>query len=177
MQSLRPFRRKLLWLISAVAATVALFLWLFSEPSYDGRSLSAWLGDFPLTMDAAGNDLLPFSGDQQARIDRAAAAIKGMGVSAVPHLLRELRAKDSALGSPFYMWKDRLTKRDDHRWAFERQSAAAFALGELGPTVSNAVPELTRLYHDRTESDVVRHSAFLALQKIASETVQEADLK
>jgi len=177
MQPLRPIHRKLLWLVFAIAAIAALSLWLFAEPSYDGKRLSAWLEDFPLTMDAAGNNLLPFSGAQQAKVNKAAAAIRGMGVSAVPHLLRELHAKDSTLASRFYLWEGRLTKHYQYRWAFKRQSAAAFALGELGPLVSNTAPELTRICRDHTESDIVRQSAFLALQKIAPGTVQEADLK
>jgi hypothetical protein len=167
----------LLWLVAAVVAAIAVFSLLVAEPSYEGRGLSAWLGDFPLTMDPAGNSALPFSSNEQAKIDRAAVAIRGMGARALPHLLRELRATDSALAYRYYTWKESLTKRRYNRYAFMRRSQAAFALGELGQTGSSVVPDLTRMCRDSSESHMVRHSAFLALEKIAPGSVQKADLQ
>jgi hypothetical protein len=154
-------------------------LWRPSEPSYEGRKLGAWLKDFPLAMDAAGNNLLPFSSEQQRCVARAGHAIHIMAWSAFPVLDVELQARDRRwdfeLFRVFNRWHRYLRYEYDYTPAYVRRCRAISAVAELGAESSRFVPALTRMCEDTNESDVIRLHARLALQRVAlgSATMQK----
>jgi hypothetical protein len=63
-----------------------------SAPSYQGRTLTAWLSDY-----SAADDSISMAENKSAAMRGAGDAIRNMGTNAVPHLLEFARAKDSIL--------------------------------------------------------------------------------
>jgi len=133
-------RMRLAGLVAAVAVAASLVAWclLPHEPSYQGRGLSAWLGDF--------------EHDQLERRAMAADAVKHIGADAVPFLVERLRhnPRDSLL----WRWKLQIAE-----WArkllFNNVSSprppsnprrqALAGLDALGPEAKNALPALEKL--------------------------------
>ena len=146
-----------------------------SQPSYEGRTLKDWLRDFPLAMDAAGNNLLPISSERQRSVERAGHAIQIMGESAFPVLDTELQARDRRwdfeLFRVFNRWHRYLRYDYDYTSAYVRRCRAISAVAELGAESSRFVPVLTRMHDDTNESDIVRLHARLALQRVAPDLV------
>jgi len=108
-----------------------------NEPSYQGRSLSEWLGDFD-------NHTLPKS---QAI---AADAIRHIGSQAVPFLvdrLSETRLKQFKLEMQKWQDKQEVAVCSAARPANPRQEALA-ALDALGSVSADALPALEKLLHD-----------------------------
>lgn len=155
-----------------VTACVVFLIWRASQPSYQGRSLHAWLSDFPLAMDAAGNIMVPFPPEQQRKIERAGQAIRMMGDDALPVLESELRAKDNRLDfqlwSIFNRWHKYLRYEYDYAPAYVRRCRAISAVAELGSNVSRFVPTLKRIAEDTAENYIVRQQARVALERNAT---------
>ena len=177
---MRPHRINLprpVW-IAAILAALGCLIWLLwcpGEPSHDGRRLRYWLKDFPLAMDAAGNQNFPFSVEQHRKVDRAGYAIRMMGASAFPALDSELQARDSGLDLElfriFNRWHKYLRYEYDYTPSHVRRCRAISAVAELGSESSRFVPVIKRLCEDTTENDVVRVHARLALQRVAPSLV------
>ena len=165
--------------IAAVLAALALLAWLAfhsSEPSYHGKSLSAWLEQ------ARQNDEFE-NALQDVYLDTPSArAVRAIGKDALPTLLRTAHTRDTLLRqalfdlSQRYHWLGFRTQRfedihikaaygflvlgpeaksalpelismlDDH--APEVQILAAFAIGKIGPDGAPAIPALQRLITD-----------------------------
>src|SRR5437879_12911077 len=68
--------------VALVAVIVAYSFW-FSEPRWQGRRLSSWLGD-----------MRPGRPEEQQRQDEA--AIQARGINGIPTLLRRVRAEDNS---------------------------------------------------------------------------------
>ncbi len=109
------------------------------EPEYQGRNLSAWVGDLR---------------NPSPEINTAAElAIQRIGPKAVPCLLGMLRARDSAVKR----FCAPLIERQ--RWIRIRfrnarliRSRALWGLGALGPAAADAVPAVAELLDDTLES-------------------------
>jgi HEAT repeat protein len=147
-------RRKWLIRLAVLAALTGLILWLVRtpEPSYQGRSASAWL------------DLL---GESESHREEVIAAFKAMGRDAAPFLARELERKPSWLQTrlwelnqnhPLPAWVDRrITEPHDHR------AEAAALLRELGPDAEPALSVLLRIFHEGHQDENVLYAVYPTL--------------
>jgi len=130
-------RRKLLIVLACVAAAVSLVAYLArdQQPTYQGRSLSAWLqiyGSHPT--------------DHQTSAD-AEDALRHISTNAIPFLLEWIGYEPS----PFRMKIEELFDKLPDRWRPQwvdrpgnRSFAAAVAFAVLGTAGSKAIPELTK---------------------------------
>jgi HEAT repeat protein len=119
--------------------------WLLrpSEPSYQGKSLSAWLEDY--------NQRLNYM--ERPAVDEAVSqirtAVSHIGTNAILTLLKMLRAHDSPLKKKFIGFFGRQHfVRINFTTDEEKNVQAAFAFAALGPEASNAVPELIGIYDE-----------------------------
>jgi RNA polymerase sigma factor (sigma-70 family) len=113
------------------------------EPGYQGKRLSEWLRSFDKTP-------LEWNSDLTIPANQASAeAIVQMGSQAVPFLVRELRARDSAA--------------NDSTPAYVRNRRAIQACLALGPTAKTAIPELTKRLAEHRISAMLRTSALAAM--------------
>ncbi len=124
----------------AVIATVAAFIVLRPrEPMYQGKRLSEWLVEWDT-----------FNLDTNAP---TAEAIRQMGTNTLPHLIRLLRVKDSALKRKLteLLEKQTLVQIDFKSAEYWRgQGMAGFHM--LGNLASPAIPELSKLLNDQDNS-------------------------
>ncbi len=126
------------------------------EPRYHGRPLKYWV-----------IKLKQGSRKEQAE---AREALQAMGKAAVPYLVHTVEKTDSPLKLkilttyggrfPYLYWVLRRTSDQERAYA-------ASALGEIGPSASNAIPALVQL----NKTNVYRHAAPTAacLMKIRGE--------
>src|SRR5689334_2171139 len=100
--------------ITTVLALLAFFAWLAfhsSEPSYQGKSLSAWLAQ------GSQNDEFGNAFEDVYRDSPSARAVRAIGKDALPTLLRMAHTRDTLLRRGFsdlsqrYHWFG-LTRRD-----------------------------------------------------------------
>jgi HEAT repeat protein len=126
-------------LLIVLLGGVAWWLLRPSEPSYQGKSLSAWLGDY----------LLPNAGASDAD-----DAVRHIGTNAIPTLLRMLRAKDSPLKTKSIklLGRQNLLKIKITPANF-KNFEARLAFRALGESASNAVPELLQIYAEKISLD------------------------
>ncbi len=150
---------RFIFLALASAAGILLFVLMLHnrEPRYHGHPLTYWTTKLK-------------QGPHKEHAE-AQEALRAMGKSAVPSLVHDLERHDSPL-------KVKLLKKYAprfhylYRWlpeaAYWKQAAAASALGEIGPSASNAVPALLQL--SRT-SWPWRFTAVAALMKVRGEPI------
>jgi hypothetical protein len=156
---MRPRRNDL---IAGIAlAVIGGIIWLLvpAEPRYQGKRLSVWLRSLdrsPMQFHASG---LVVDTNHPA-----AQAILHMGSEAVPFLIRELRARDSAAKIKLM---ELLRKQSlvpiELTPAFVRQRGAIEACFALGPTAKAAIPELTERLSESRISQTTRTFALAAM--------------
>jgi hypothetical protein len=144
-------RTLLLAILGAILATGGCATQRPKQPSYQGKSLSAWLEDYARTEYANEPDWTPAwtEEDRQARA-RAVNAVREIGTNAIPWLLEMVSSQDhrgvlgfQALGPAgkpavpalIAMMQDPLLT---HR------ATACPALGAIGPAAEEAVPVLLK---------------------------------
>jgi len=147
-------RRK--WLIGLVVlvALVGMALWLARnpEPSYQGRTASAWL------------DLQEIPG---AGREHVIAGFKAMGRDAAPFLARELEWKPTWLYDRLWALKYRsrlpawLKQRIPE--SKDRRASAALVFPNLGPDAEPALPTLLRLFRTEDPDEKVRYGVCATL--------------
>ena len=152
-------RRKKILLAAAILFLVVLAVaWLAvpSEPSHQGRPLSAWLKD----LESLKHE------ERQA----AQEAIRAMGPKAIPFLKNSLEQRNSAAlriyrGNAFARkWLGGLREKlKFHQPVMESRNAAA-ALAALGPEAHSAIPDLIAALSDY--SPLVAQEAANALAKM-----------
>src|SRR5690349_14163385 len=136
--STSKFRRTLA--VGAGASLIGFILWIAfapSEPSYGGKTLSAWLKQAAQAREIGD----PFF---DAEIGTpSAAAIRDMGTDALPTLLRMARTRNTAMrrnliqfsqNQPWLGWQPQSFDE------IEMNAACGFTI--LGPAARPAVPEL-----------------------------------
>jgi HEAT repeat protein len=148
--------------ITAFLAVLALLAWLAfhsSEPSYHGKSLSAWLEQ------ALRNKELEHAFPDAHLDTPPARAVRAMGKSALPTLLRMAQTRDTPLRQQFF---DLCHKYDWLRFRPQRfdeiQEKTAYGFLVLGHVSKPALPELIALLDDPTPE--VRTVAAFAIGKI-----------
>ncbi len=129
------------FILAGIGLVAAIFLSKLRPEQlvYQGKSLKAWAEEFA------------YAPDQQRR-EAAGAALKAMGSQAVPGLVRLLETRDSFLRVKAFSLAARLPARlRRYMVAHIRipdativRSAAARALGSLGPEAKAAVPQLAQ---------------------------------
>jgi HEAT repeat protein len=138
-------------------------VWLvrhFSEPSYQGKPLSAWLDQA-----ARDRDIGWFGRESSGRDSQPAQAVRAMGPRAIPLLLNWLRAKDTPSRRKLrdfaqkYKWIP-IDRRDPDGL----NAMACYGFWVLGPAAKSAVPQVIALLDD--EEAEVRTSAASVLSCI-----------
>ncbi|HEV7925172.1 MAG TPA: hypothetical protein VGR14_07455 [Verrucomicrobiae bacterium] len=133
--------------IAAALLAVCAAVWMvrhFSEPSYQGKLLSAWLDD-----GVRNGDMMWFGGESRGCDSQPAQAVLAVGPCGIPLLLSLLRGKDTALQKKLrdlaqkYKWIpiDRHNPDDLH-------AMACYGFWVLGPAGKSAVPQLIILLDD-----------------------------
>src|SRR5438093_430223 len=124
----------LILLILLGVVSTALLVWRLmpTEPSYLGKPLTHWLEQLQIGQYY----------DPKVK-DEAVKALRAMGASAIPPLIKLLKKRDSALKQRI----NSLTTRSPLKRALLPEAHfdknwAADALGEIGPPASAAIPAL-----------------------------------
>ncbi len=143
-------------MLAVVIAGLGTYLFRSREPSYQGKSLSAWLRS-PLDLRGLGDG------------GQAKAAVRNIGTNAIPSLLRMLRETNS----PFTIKMRDLSQRFDlPRFIFVPKTAedenyfAAIGFEWLGSVASNAAPALIDIYHENI-SGASQYTTLLSLIAIS----------
>src|SRR5688572_9383128 len=158
------FSRKVIIYALLLLILATLPIWIFREPSYEGRSLSQWLAD---ASSGAGNI------DNPDRTSSAAEAIRAIGPKALPHLVGMLSAGETLLGELHRELGGDLvigTHRILSPW--EKQRRGVIGLQILGPAAAPALPEILRLL----ESNSGRMDLWFLLEKIGPSSIVAAPL-
>lgn len=137
---MKPFSRRRLAVLSfglvVVLAVGAFFALRGREPSFEGKSLSAWLADL-------GSD------DEEQRA-LAREAVREIGAPALPHLLRSVAAFDSTwIKLRLWLARKGLIKANFDKEQ-EAMRAAFEALTALGPEAASALPEFAKMLPRQT---------------------------
>jgi hypothetical protein len=113
-------RRKVVVVVAAcvlaIAGVVGLTIWLTwpaPEPSYNGHTLSYWLGTYPV----ASESKMPAASVPQAL--QAREAISSIGTNALPLLLSRLRHEADPLRRAAYSLLVRVPSRFRPKWLAE----------------------------------------------------------
>lgn len=154
-------------------------MWLLSrgpaEPVYQGRTLSSWLdqalliNDFVSWHNVHTNATRPSATDEEALQNEARDAIRQIGTNAIPALLRKAATGDSRMtqiisGHFRGSWAERLGFGESYRrylfrYVHEPQEAL-LGFEILGPTASNAVPELIFILRNNDNRNSRRAAAY-----------------
>jgi len=139
---------------SVVGIVFVLLLLIGQEPRFHGHPLSFWTAKLQV-------------GTQRDEAE-ATEALHAMGKSAVPYLISALKKTDSPLRLKLMMYGSHL--RILSKWLKPTSPLsriqAAQALGEIGPSASNAIPAL-----EACRTNFVEPIATAALMKIKEEPV------
>ena len=120
--------------------TASLAAWLFlraSEPTYNGKRLTAWAQQYGANS---------WSGQKELAVE-AEFPVRQIGTNAIPFLLELMHARDSDL-------KKRLRKHVPQKWhdslhlmdnSFQTRRVGAHGLAAVGTNASAAVPTLIDL--------------------------------
>ncbi len=101
--------------------------WFASEPSYQGRSLHAWLEDLDDQHPGPKND---------AAVD----AVRHIGHNAVPEIISLLESRDSSLQQRFLKWlSDHHVVKSPYSPVLENQYRAVLACNVIGPEAKPAI--------------------------------------
>lgn len=104
-----------------------------SEPSYQNRLLTDWLGD----LRSANQPFYQVTPSERTKSDQAVLAIRAMGKKTLPFLLCDL-------GSEKYAQLRQKEGKPDARAVEKRYGPAIQAFEALGPLAMPAIPELVR---------------------------------
>jgi HEAT repeat protein len=147
---------------TAVLALLAFLAWLAfhsSEPSYHGKSLSAWLRQARQSKEIEN----PFS---DLYLDTSSArAVRAMGKDALPTLLRMAHTRDTPLRRTIFDLSQKYDWLRIHPQRFQDiQMETAYGFLVLGPEAKSALPELISMLDNPAPE--VRILAAFAIGKI-----------
>lgn len=160
-------RKKAVILILSVMVVAGewLLVWMTSEPSYQGKSLSQWI---------RGLEYENVNPTEEQR-----AALRAMGEPAIQRLIAMLKHRDSPLKRKFVDYAN-MDERIYNRVIARRyvipesgyHAEAATALGEIGPAAREAIPVLMEAANDANPVNyLVAPRARAALMKIGEEPI------
>jgi len=142
----RPRRKFTAKIVAVLVVLVGLaIIWSLSssEPSYQGRKLSAWLKDFDKPWETT------FIVSFEDMPKNALEAVRQMGTDSLPTLLTQIRAKDSAVVEKLYdLWDKQSVIKFRPTPAVVTQRRASIALAALGPKALPALPRLEKMLND-----------------------------
>jgi len=155
--------------VVTVVAMVGLATWKIlspKEPVFQGKRLSIWLAGYKISK-------YPVSSPQQKKADEA---MRHVGTNAIPTLFRILQAHDSPITLKLISvaQRQRLMKVD-YTPPSARKYSAGVAFRMLGPSASNAVPELIRIYQKDSALET-RNAIIIALGHIGPPAKDAAPL-
>lgn len=131
-------------------------------PVFEGRRLSEWLNHHVASTAAVP----PYGSPGWQKADDA---LRSIGTNGIPTLLSMIAAKD--LPRPMLklleFGRSRGWLRMDYRYAYARHEEAEYAFRVLGPSASNAVPGLIKVYEANVSASSQMNSA-LALGSIGA---------
>ena len=137
---MKSLRARLLILCVLLAAVVGTILFLNNEPRADGHPLSYWL---QLGSEQEANDI--FSESKHPNLE-ADAAVRKIGVRAIPILLQKFQATDPKWRAPTAKWIYRYSNLSFEESRAEREWAEAqYGFRILGTQAVVALPELTQM--------------------------------
>lgn len=132
----RKWRGALVLVLALVAIGALLYASRTTEPSFQGRALSQWLGDIENARD-----------DHEA--ESAKNAVRQIGTNAIPSLLGMMQAEDSKLKETLITLLARLhISRVRITDASGKHLRALFGFQALGTQASSAIPELKTLMNN-----------------------------
>ncbi|HEY0548837.1 MAG TPA: hypothetical protein VGF13_04490 [Verrucomicrobiae bacterium] len=137
---MKSLRGKFLVLCALLAVSVATILFLNNEPRANGHPLSYWL---QLGSEQDANDI--FSENKHPNVE-ADAAVRQIGVRAVPVLLQKLQVTDPKWRRPAVDWTHKHLglafdpSKAEHKWA-----EAHYGFRILGTQAVVAIPELAQM--------------------------------
>lgn len=180
-------RRKSTLIVIALFGVVALGFLLSAvirrEPTYQGRTVSAWFKEFcisrwrlttrtDISFEPAGPVLINY--DTGERVDDPALfALRAMGSESVPYLIRTLKRKETVLGKTYRIFYLKLSPgfrqflpsagipRDKYR------QYAAEALAGVGTNALPAVPALIQCLGEPDPDPSLMYSALAALRPLS----------
>jgi hypothetical protein len=140
------------------AAALCLFVVLPREPSFQGRSLSAWLAALD---DGEGGRAIQWSPEPLKKLTQeqveASQAVRQMGTNALPELFERLQTREGTLRSKKESVRDWLMREgfmrrsyayESHTPAAEVRHRAALGIIALEPSAKPQVSKLVPLFND-----------------------------
>ena len=154
-------RRKAVIIVVVIIAVAVFFGWrlFFAEPAYQGKPLSAWVRQFGTNSFGMGS---------KSSADEAERAIQHIGTDALPYLLRQIGASDTALKKKLratvpQSWHDRLELRDRSQEIRRLGARGIYALGTNAAPAGKALIEIATRHPDED----ARYIAVFGLRKLA----------
>jgi len=165
---MKMFHRKIIYgsifMLLVILCIIVNAAWKPPEPSYEGRTLSAWTKDLFFAEEFSKDPRTPALREKH---EQAVAAIQHMRIEAMPFALKLCRAKDSWLKKKLEdltadysddVLKYRITP------AWEKQEVGGNIIWALGPMAKPAVPDLLAMLKSGDRD--IAPSAGYALQGI-----------
>jgi len=122
-----------------------------NEPVYQAKRLSIWLRGYDNPTWMADRNVDPDADIGWLTDPQADEAVRGIGTNAIPILLKMLNARDTRLTLRLLALAQKQSLiRFDYVDADHRAIEAAYAFQALGVRASNAVPQLLKIYNDKT---------------------------
>jgi hypothetical protein len=147
----------------------ALFILPSGEPIYHGKSLSAWLANYPLYPNQPIKGLDgKYRAQTRAELEEIESAVRNMGTKALPSLVEWVRAEDNPKKLELMAFLDKHPRIPLHlRPSREKNQLALRGFRVLGRLAQPAAPDLLQLL--KNDNELVRMRAAIALQSIKSE--------
>jgi HEAT repeat protein len=151
--------RRGIWAAVLLVAITFAVAWFGREPSYQGRTLHAWLQNLDPQHPGPKNDA-------------ANEAVRHLGRDAVPEIVNLLESRDSSLKQKFLKWlSDHHVVKSPYTSVLENYPRAVHACYVIGPEAKPAIPALMALLNDHSYHQ--RHFGTIeaALGRIGPETI------
>jgi hypothetical protein len=158
-------RRKRIFIVLTVCVLVGIGVLAFwpgeKEPEYNGKKLSEWLSEGPISGD----------GPRSAAEKEAMDAVRHMGTNALPYLIRWMRYERRPWRNRLYALLEKFPNKGPLRVAGRPDvlaTCAPYGFKSLVAAAAPAVPDLVRLMNDREAPPVAQANAAWVLANLGS---------